>query len=129
MAKEFKDWDKKFTSQEIKEVRDKYYVLDAQLQEDIDKRTHWIYADEIKVWSNVDVRHAVYEAKDAWEWQRFRVALKGLTTRQKLYMLEIRYSGRAHEYNDQLEFCRIQNYIGALVRGGQLAVGTYEVLK
>ena len=81
----------------------------------------------------------IAEAVDNEEWQRFRVSMKGKSTAEKLDMLEEYYEqqrvlGYRAEYpNDRREFLddrhyedvkiRIDNYIKALCRGGQLEAG------
>lgn len=56
-------------------------------------------------------------------WQAFRRSMKGVSTETKLDMLEDYV--RTHEangtYND-VEKCRVDNYINALKRGGQLTI-------
>lgn len=126
MAKEFKNYDKAFTKAQIERKRAQYLLGDHS---DI---KFWRYRDTIEVHSNERIRECVYFIYDAEEWQLFRVSLKGLTTQQKLRMLELRYDTWITSiYNEtaRVEKVRIDNYIGALVRGGQLAAGTYEVLK
>lgn len=72
----------------------------------------------------------IAEAVDNEEWQKFRLSLKGLSTRSKL--------GRLRQYFDEKvasdcltgkdnydDVCiRVDNYIKALCRGGQLWPGT-----
>jgi hypothetical protein len=69
----------------------------------------------------------IAQAVDNEDWQKFRVALKGITTRMKLRMLEEYndtepHTGR-HEENDCDTCIRVDNYIKALCRGGQLEAG------
>lgn len=54
-------------------------------------------------------------------WQAFRRSMKGVSTEEKLDMLEdyVRTHEVAGTY-DIVEQCRIDNYINALLRGGQL---------
>lgn len=128
MAKEFKDYDRAFTKAQIMNKRRQYLFGDHS------EIKSWEHAVEIAVWSNDFIRQAVYFVYDAEEWQLFRVSLKGLSTQEKLLMLENRWNvwvkdnTTTTEHRD-VEKCRIDNYLGALVRGGQLAVRTYEVLK
>lgn len=64
----------------------------------------------------------IASAVDDEEWQRFRLSMKGMSTRTKLTMLEEYYN----EYVDADEdnVCiRADNYIKALCRGGQLFAG------
>lgn len=126
MAKEFKDWDQKITAAQIQEQR-QLFLNDYRGE---------IYAS----WNHgydqprtADARKAVYEADDVEGWQAFRVALKGLTTSEKIHMLNARWHtfgcgalqlnrASTFDWNDSghIEWIRIMNYIGALRRGGQL---------
>lgn len=63
---------------------------------------------------------AVYNSDTSEAWQLFRVSLKGLTTQEKLYCLRWRYE-RADEDKREIEQVRINNYLGALIRGGFLS--------
>jgi hypothetical protein len=63
------------------------------------------------------VQFAVYHAEDHVEWQKFRVGLKGLTTKEKLYCLQW-YT--VHNEDNLHTDVRVHNYLGALIRGGQL---------
>ena len=73
----------------------------------------------------------IAQAVDNEEWQKFRVSLKGTSTQTKLWKLEeyIKSNcGCAH--NDMImvdtdcDYCvRVDNYIKALCRGGQLWSG------
>lgn len=119
MAKEFKDFDKMFSTAEIEACRNTYLVGRSSNQ-----YSKW--HEEINVWSNAEVREAVYFAEGSHRWQLVRVSMKGLTTQEKLYMLHMYFLKHRGEHWVK---CRVDNYIGALVRGGQLSVGTYEVLK
>lgn len=98
-------------------------------REDIDESDHFPYADlkfsPIKPFlTQVEVQTAVYGVPSSEEWQKFRVSLKGLTTKEKLYCLMWRWIHHSH-YQEPMEkyheLVRIQNYLGALVRGGQLS--------
>jgi hypothetical protein len=74
----------------------------------------------------------IAEAVDNEAWQRFRVSMKGKSTSEKLDMLEAYYDNQVDENNlvaDDIEDVklRIDNYIKALCRGGQLEAGmTFE---
>lgn len=68
----------------------------------------------------IQIHWAVYNSPDAEEWQRFRVSLKGLSTQEKLYCLAWRQVEERPHDKLVLERIRVDNYIGALVRGGQL---------
>ena len=73
------------------------------------------------------VRDAVNDA----DWQKFRLSMKGKSTEEKLDMLEQYYDEKAtalgdcnirNEEWDNVKI-RIDNYIKALCRGGQLEAG------
>lgn len=84
--------------------------------------TFWKHRDKWKHPAINDVTHAVYEAIGYDRWQRFRVALKGWSTQQKLYFLEQYWEKYCLESceNMRIERIRVNNYIGALKRGGVL---------
>ena len=93
-----------------------------------------IQVSQIKRWpyaytshSQQNVQYAVYHSQWSREWQIFRIALKGLTTRQKLFQLikrwketetVMRQTGNSEYYRTRV--VQIENYVGALVRGGLL---------
>jgi hypothetical protein len=58
------------------------------------------------------------------QWQAFRVSMKGKSTETKIDMLKDYYEPNAEHVNGPLLDCpvclRIDNYIKALCRGGQL---------
>lgn len=116
MAQEYKLWDKKFSKKEIQSQRD-LYIKDIEYD-----CTYWPF-DYTQPTHEV-VKHAVYEASDAKEWQLFRVSLKGVSTNTKINMLINYWNMNQNE----LTIIRIWNYIGALRRGGQLNK-ELEVLK
>lgn len=119
MAKEFKEWDKAFNKDQIQSMRNLWLYIDDPLTDDrgsIEDFNGWAYYEEIEVWGNSEIRHAVYEADDAKEWQCIRVAMKGLSTIEKLTIL----ANLRQVYPQQVWKIRIDNYLGALRRGGQL---------
>lgn len=116
MAKEFKEWDKRFTKHDI-EVTRKTWLFNGSSE--IERNMYKAWPHDIQYWSQSQVRSAVYELSSSPEWQLFRVAMKGLSTPEKLYMLMNRFDTLDAKDN-AVEKCRIDNYIGALVRGGQL---------
>jgi hypothetical protein len=80
----------------------------------------------------------IAEAVDDEGWQRFRVSMKGKSTTQKLEMLKEYYEEKVreqdvhsvdafhqeHKWSDGCWVCiRLDNYIKALARGGQLYPG------
>ena len=125
MSKEFKDYDKKYAA-----YKGKWFDYELEHQKDIQERakelTH--LNRQIKIYSNAEIREAVYFSAGAEDWQKFRVSQKGFDTNTKLARLEYRFSTYntkfmlweidAREWQD--EQIRIDNYVGALVRGGQL---------
>lgn len=115
--KRFKEIEKMFSSTDIRHCREQWYL------DDLAELPFWAHGYDQP---NVETaKHACYWA-DKWEdWQLFRCALKGLTTGQKLAMLQARWSEYVVAQSrgaDQavLERQRINNYLGALRRGGQL---------
>lgn len=69
----------------------------------------------------------IAEAVDDQAWQEFRISLKGISTRDKLNKLQAYYEedvsdkpGYGNKSEKQLRYVRIDNYIKALCRGGQL---------
>lgn len=123
MAKEFKDYDKKY--EYLKGTALTYIELlgGRILRSDIDTITRWELS--VRRYSIDEVRHAVYFAKDAFSWQRWRVRLKGLSTKEKLYCLAWYL---VNENDSELANIRVSNYLGALKRGGQLN-DKYEVVR
>lgn len=70
----------------------------------------------------------IAKAVDDEEWQEIRLSMKGIPTESKLRMLEWYYGYGDHQYItkecDDCDVCiRIDNYIKALCRGGQLYPG------
>lgn len=121
MAKEFKEWDKRFSRQELESERHRWlpaHVMPSAVM----VFDHWPH--EVQRWDREYVQMCVYHAADADHWQRFRVSLKGMTTREKLYCLneygKMFVVKNEIWHNKKMQMCRIDNYIGALVRGGQL---------
>jgi hypothetical protein len=114
MAKEFKDYDKMFAQYRGTALEHIRSLGGSIATNDVRNIIKWPFG--YKQFSNEDVRFAVYEADDFLEWQKFRVMLKGVTTREKLYAL-----GWYLSMNDSdVAIIRVNNYIGALKRGGLL---------
>ena len=61
----------------------------------------------------------IARAVDNEEWQKFRISLKGKSTREKMYRLFMYH----HDTNDEDINIRVDNYIKALCRGGLLYPG------
>lgn len=123
MAKEFKQWDKAFSKDEIEACRAQWLVEFGNIESD----KSWFEDSLTKMGYTAigiqEARFAVYEADGFRDWQLFRVAMKGLTTKQKIAMLELRWSYAHQFYGGNMlvtEKHRIWNYLGALKRGGQL---------
>lgn len=129
--KKFKQWERKFTKEEL-DLERKTWLKGYENPCAEDLRIKWYH--KVDSWPQDVVQKCVYEVSDAEEWQRFRVSLKGLTTYEKLYCLAKYYSmisfdtTGADKVRAQIEKCRIDNYLGALVRGGQLNTN-YEVIR
>ena len=76
-------------------------------------------------------KERIAEAVNDDTWQEFRIGLKGLSTQSKLWKLEeyIKSNcGAAHTgrktMSEQCDYCvRVDNYLKALCRGGQLGPG------
>jgi hypothetical protein len=65
----------------------------------------------------------IAEAVDNEEWQKFRLSLKGIPTQDKLALLlaymDERWDGSP---DTEDEYIRVDNYLKALARGGQIYV-------
>lgn len=123
MAKEFKDFDKKYArSKRTDDMEPKQDQAKAHVT------TYW--AGDVLQWSQEKVQFAVYKAGDHEKWQEFRVSLKGQSTGMKLWRLTKYKMDNIHKSMAEYEIvlCRIDNYLGALVRGGQLN-SKYEVVR
>lgn len=115
VAKEFKDFDRIYREFTNTILEKDIYAGDEEYV------TRWQHV--VHKHSPDDVRHAVYNSRTSDNWQKFRVSLKGQSTKLKLYRMGHRFARMlqnddAHEQS--LERVRIDNYIGALRRGGQL---------
>jgi hypothetical protein len=78
----------------------------------------------VRVWNrkiNVLSRAEIMTAIDNDVWQSFRLSLKGVSTEKKLMQLES-YLRQREERKccSRVEYVRVDNYINALLRGGQL---------
>lgn len=76
---------------------------------------------EVSSMTQAEISQAVNDAA----WQRFRKSLKGLSTSQKLEHLEMYCQRREKDGNrlSRMDQVRVDNYINALLRGGQLKRG------
>ncbi len=116
--KEFQRWNSRFTKGELEAKREEAEEDAARCC--ITVLEKWPLAHFQP--SNFVVAEAVYYAQDVAEWQCFRVSLKGLTTGYKLRNLMSRLLVARHteRLDYDMEVIRVNNYIGALKRGGQL---------
>lgn len=116
----FKQFERRFSIAEINAYKQStgYFTYDGK------KRTHWIHELARATWAQGFIQFCVYHAEDADEWQKFRIALKGLNIHEKLCALELRWvclvNMKDGPVQCDIEQCRIDNYIGALHRGGLL---------
>lgn len=128
--KQFKNYDREFKSAKIthpEQIR--------QLEMDAEDPAYdaWPFPMPVLAANGREVDEAVYGV-DCRDWQKFRVSLKGLPTRVKIMRLTRRWIvNEQHRTSLSLrEYCveqvRMQNYIGALRRGGLLDRG-YRVVK
>ena len=124
MAKEFKDYDKIFRNQVhpiIGELKS-----EGLFNEDFTKEMFCAGWDiKVDMWDQAYVQECVYKMDDSDDWQLLRVSMKGLSTWLKLLVLH-RY--RFTKEDSTKIRCRVDNYLGALHRGGQLD-SNYMVVK
>jgi len=66
----------------------------------------------------------ILEAVDDPKWQEFRLSLKGIPTHRKLIMLD----EYLRTHTSDVDKIRVDNYINALLRGGQLKKICNELL-
>ena len=129
MAKEFKLYDKKYgkyMGTAVKSIRNERVVDYAE----ISSIQQWPYMDRFtEEYSIATIRNAVYESgNDTEVWQKFRVSLKGLSTREKLFCLmdywQIHVECGPGAYVQLVQYqnhvIRVNNYLGALKRSGHL---------
>lgn len=108
--KKFKEYDRKYRKL-VGKGRDLIKPEDKDFIQTIE-----CWTSIVQVPTQDIVQYAVYEAPDHEQWQMFRVSLKGLSTKEKLWLLWL----RVRNTDNELEKVRIYNYLLALVRGGQL---------
>lgn len=118
MAKEFKNYDKMFKKGSDSDLSH-HDLVEAR------KIVRWEHP--VNQHSMDVIRAAVYYADDHLNWQQFRVSLKGQSTQVKLWRLDRKFR-LAQQLGFHEDIVRVDNYIGALKRGGQLnAAG--EIIK
>lgn len=138
MAKEFKNYDKLFAKDkgtafwqlplEYRQKRDpqgaviKSITCWTSLCHSYDKMAHFTEA-----YSHDQIRAATYEHPNSEHWQKFRVGLKGLATREKLWCLLMyrTWMCNAQPMWEDTIHIMVNNYLGALKRGGQLATDEF----
>lgn len=108
--KQFKEWDRK-----LRRYRGAQKLTNQAQLEAADTIKGWPHI--VRGWAQSRVQYAVYEGQGHEAWQMFRVGLHGLPTKHKLYRL-LEYKVYHPSLMDEI---RVDNYIGALVRGGQLS--------
>lgn len=122
MTKGFKEFDARFTKERKRHrlvtARNGSSVY-ASYRSSVDAMQCWTL--RFRIWDQEFVQFCVYGAADHEDWQLFRFSLKGLSTVEKLALL-MQYKSDAYDLKvgDDIVDCRIDNYIGALKRGGQL---------
>lgn len=129
MNRSFEDFNKAFSKNVIMFERDRW-LYTGSTPEERDGYKRWPH--HVQSWKRKQVIYAVSEHPTHRDWQKFRVAMKGTTTSQKLYMLDNWLASRAQEGDPdwETEIIRVDNYIGALVRGGLLSPSPkYEVIR
>lgn len=129
MAKEFQDFNRRYAKLAGTALKTIKRIGGQIPQEDIDNITEWGYREHFtEAYSAADIRYAVYESTYHDTWQQFRVSLKGLNTKEKLYALSWYWDRNIAPGTGifqsreqwQYEIIRVNNYLGALKRSGHL---------
>jgi superfamily II DNA helicase RecQ len=130
MAKEFKTFDKEYAylaGTALKTILGLTAPSKGELQERIEKCTFWPYLNRFtEAYSREEIHYAVYTHAHAKDWQKFRVSLKGLNTKEKLYCLGWYWDENVSPWLInmppfvKLHIIRVNNYLGALKRAGCL---------
>lgn len=126
VTSKFKEYETIFTKHQINVCRGAW--LSGHMFQ-ADPITSWPH--DVSQWTQDFVQQCVYHVSDHMDWQLFRVSLKGLSTEEKLYCLDRRFKQLIEPIASddpsgpewvkyKIEKCRIDNYILALKRGGQL---------
>lgn len=115
--KQFEEYNRKYAHLARTDSQEEPHIQD--LARDMDK-----WPEAIKYSPPDKVIYAVYIAPDHEEWQQFRCSLKGQSTKMKLARLwtyiqtERSKAGSINQWS--LAEIRVNNYLGALIRGGQM---------
>lgn len=123
MAKEFQYFNKKYIHLAGTALKYIQTIGGSIAQEDIAACDHWpdVYKELFREdYSQKTVHHYVYVADGADVWQKFRVGLKGLKTCEKLYCLMWYWERHSPSHSLHEDAVRVNNYLGALKRGGFL---------
>ena len=124
MAGEFKEYDKLFDSNRGLTFENIQRTHGKVATEDWMPKKSWydfMPTWEYNIHGRTEITDAVYRAKGAREWQFFRVGLHGLETNAKLYCLAWYYAHpQIPNETAWMRKIRVDNYLGALIRGGQL---------
>lgn len=111
MAGEFKEYDKKY-----RKLQGSFLEGEAQVRAGGDGT--FFFPQEMQKPSHEEIRHAVYFAPGAEDWQRFRVSMKTMKTRVKLARLNNRWIRKVVEQQNEFERIRIINYVDSMKRSG-----------
>ena len=88
-----------------------------------------VWPREVQSMTATEIQRAVYSDS----WQRFRRLLKGMPTREKLdqlnWYLERRLEESGGEIIDRDAQVCVDNYINALLRGGQLVRDQFNIIR
>jgi hypothetical protein len=128
LVKQFEEFNRKYArlaGTALKTIRDHGGRIP---QEDIDNMVEWpadFKANFTEAYDQTVINFVVYRADTADAWQRFRVSLKGLNTKEKLYALTWWWEQNVDPMNHTAEHVRftqirVNNYLGALKRSGHL---------
>lgn len=120
MAQEFRLYDEKYAFNRGKTLSNISCTHGTVAPEDYVNKKSWL--DFMPGWEYVihgreEIRDAVYRHPSHEDWQFFRVGLHGLSTQIKLYCLAWYWAQGNRQWVRKI---RIDNYLGALIRGGQL---------
>lgn len=118
MTKKFEEYNRKYAHLARTDEMEEPHIQD--LARDTDR-----WYERIVVQPSQDaVLYAVYMAPDHEEWQKFRCSLKGQSTRMKLtrLWLYLQECNSKAQSTRNMDLCRVRvnNYLHALIRGGQL---------
>lgn len=111
MAGEFKEYDKKY-----RKLQGSFLEGERQVFGSGDAT--FFFPQEMQKPSHEEIRHAVYFAPGAEDWQRFRVSMKSMPASVKLARLNNRWIQKVVEQQNHFERIRIINYVDSMRRSG-----------